>query len=168
MKITDVPIRALYTGFPPKGLIVGLRVEYIEDVENEFSMTSFDIRFSLPGEPRFSEKYLKEIISKFKELLCISKYNNEYYISNLYGTGLLLNIKQYINQEDALNLICGICKNILQYSTDEIRYHDKIQERISWYVNLITKYNQYEYTETKIVHTPSNEMDVNLDEMIEI
>lgn len=158
MKLNNIPERALVKGFPPAGLLVGLYVEYIEEIESNFSMTSFDIRFSMPGEPHFSIKYIDEIESKISKFLIKKGYDLDKFVYiKRVNTGFVMNIAKHQNNVEALNLVCDICKDILNLSKDELKYHDKIKDIINWYDELITKYNQYTYVEKKIVHKASDE-----------
>lgn len=158
MELNEVPARALVKCFPPIGLLVGLYVEHIEEIENNSSITSFDIRFSLPGEPHFSIKYIDEIRDKIADLLVKMKFQvgDLFYIKRV-NTGFVINVAKYLNEKEALTLVCNICKNILNLSIDKLKYHDKIKDIINWYYELITKYNQYTYVEKKIVHKASDE-----------
>lgn len=157
MELNEVPARALVKGFPPVGLLEGLYVEYIEEIESGFSMISFDIRFSLPGEPHFSIKYLLEIEDKFTKFLVNEGYKENMFRFKRVNTGFVINVAKYLNEKEALTLVCNICKNILNLSIDKLKYHDKIKDIINWYYELITKYNQYTYVEKKIVHKASDE-----------
>ena len=157
MDLNVTPARALVKGFPPVGLLVGLYVEYIEEIESGFSMTSFDIRFSLPGEPHFSIKYLLEIEDKFTKFLVNEGYKENMFRFKRVNTGFVINIAKCLDDVKSLRLVCDICKNILDLSVDELKYHDKIKDIINWYYELITKYNQYIYVDKKIVHQASDE-----------
>lgn len=151
------------TVMPPIKIKRGLRVELIEDHHDCFSMTSFDIRFTVPQEDKIGTEYFKVIEKIFNQGFAKSKYKDDIiHFGEIDGTGINVNIRGSISKEESLELVKQICNNFLDIKTvivdpkaypnphAGIAYFNGAQSIVKEYLKDITENNQYEYIESKI------------------
>lgn len=152
-----------FTLLKPREIKRGLCVEYIEEPKDYFCMTSFDIRFTVPGESKISDEYLKVIKDAFKNGLVLTEYKSHIiYFGDTDGTGISINISGQIKKEAALELVTKICDDFLAIKTvvidpkafknphEGIACFNGAQSIIREYLKDIIKNNMYEYIETTI------------------
>ena len=152
-----------FTVLEPREIKRGLYVEFIEEPKDCFCMTSFDIRFTVPGEQKISEGYFKVIKDTFNNGLAKTEHKSHVmHFGDIDGTGISINISGHIKKDVALALVTKICSDFLAIKTvivdpkafknphEGIAYFNGAQSVIREYLKDITENNMYEYEETRI------------------
>lgn len=147
----------------PREIKRGLHVEFIDEPKDCSCMTSFDIRFTIPGEQKIGKGYFKVIKDMFNRGLAKTKYKPDViYFGDIDETGISINISGYINKEESFELISKICNDFLNIKSiiinpkafenphEGIAYFNGAQSIIRDYLKDITENNMYVFEETVI------------------
>ncbi len=143
--------------FTAKEIHKGLDVNYTVDHNAFFSMTSFDIRFTLPEvEEEIPEEAFFTIEYMFHFYLTKSEYKDKIiHFGRINRTGIQSNLNAYFDRQKAFDFITGMCRKFLTLEKGEpsdnalirklqLGYDDAIRV-ISDYLQLIENENGYTY-----------------------
>ena len=146
----------------PKKVHKGLDVDYVVDHDDCFSMTSFDIRFTLPDvEEEVPKDAFFTIEYMFHHYLKKSEYKDGIiHFGPLNRTGIFINLSPYLDQQKAFDFVAGMCKKFLTLEKGEpsdialIRKlqlgYDEAIRVVSDYLELIESEDGYTYQEERI------------------
>ena len=149
---------AMTTFCPAKEIRRGLSVSSEMNNKDHYLLTHFDIRFATPGVDEPLDKDTMQILKcVFKEYLHKSEYSQSVCsFMEIFSTGVSLNLWDFLEKEEALDLIVNMCRYLCSYTIPEnkksiipkegIDCLDKTKQFIQKYMYDITENGLYEYS----------------------
>ena len=142
----------------------GLRVTDYEDHHDYFHMTSFDVRFSVPGvDPELNADALKFIQCGMYLYLINHNYSKEDIVNfgKVEKSAVTFALSPYLNKTDAFNLIIRMCYSVLALAdmipTEETDFLYKSEKGVTdakvivtSFLREITRNGKYRYSEENV------------------